>query len=85
MPHQCRSESEFAEYFAALEAERTAAGEKIVENRFKMRELMSAEEWSRVYTAKPTGLKDAQSALPSFRIAGAISRRTAPCTGILCG
>ena len=45
------SESEFIQVFAALDAQRAATREKILDNRFKMRELMSAEEWSRVYAA----------------------------------
>ena len=44
------SESEFIEVFAALDAQRAATREEILDNRFKMRELMSAEEWTRVYT-----------------------------------
>ena len=43
------SEAEFAEVFAVLDQKRAEAREKILENRFKMKELMTAGEWSRVY------------------------------------
>jgi hypothetical protein len=43
--------SEFAEVFAALDAQRDAARERILDRRFKMRALMSAEEWQNVYAA----------------------------------
>jgi len=45
------TESEFTEIFAALDEQRAAAREKILDDRFKMRELMTAEEWSKVYAA----------------------------------
>jgi hypothetical protein len=43
------SEKEFAEAFAALDEKRARAREKILDGRFKMRELMTAEEWGSVY------------------------------------
>ena len=45
------SESDFAEAFAALDEKRALAREKILDGRFKMRELMTAEEWRSVYAA----------------------------------
>jgi len=36
-------------FFAALDQERAGAREKIVDSRFKMKGLMTAEEWSNVY------------------------------------
>ena len=43
--------SEFEQAFAALDAQRTAAREQILERRFRMRALMSAKEWQSVYAA----------------------------------
>jgi hypothetical protein len=43
------SEAEFIEIFAALDQKRAGAREKILYNRFKMKGLMTAEEWSNVY------------------------------------
>jgi len=45
------SESDFAEAFAALDEKRALTREKILDGRFKMRELMTAEEWRSVYAA----------------------------------
>jgi hypothetical protein len=48
------SEAEFAEIFAALDQKRADSFEKMVDSRFKMKELMTAEEWSKVHvTAGP--------------------------------
>ena len=46
------SESEFDNAFAALDQKRADARDKIVENRLKMKALMTAEEWSKVYAAE---------------------------------
>lgn len=43
------TEGDFAAVFAVLDAKRAAAREKILDGRFKMRELMSAEQWRQVY------------------------------------
>ena len=43
--------SEFTEVFAALDEKRAAAREKILNDRLKMRDLMTAEEWSKVCAA----------------------------------
>ena len=45
------SETSFDEVFVALDRKRAAIREKIVENRFRMKELMTAEEWKNVYSA----------------------------------
>lgn len=45
------AESDFTEVFTKLDAQRTVAREKVLDNRFRMRELMSAEEWRNVYAA----------------------------------
>jgi len=43
------SEAEFTKNFAALDQKRADSFEKMVDSRFKMKELMTAEEWSSVY------------------------------------
>ena len=43
------AESEFADAFTAIDAKRAAVREKILDDRFKMKALMTAEEWNQVY------------------------------------
>ena len=43
------STAEFVAVFAAMDQQRAAAREKIVADRFKMKALMTAEEWRNVY------------------------------------
>ena len=42
-------ESEFEGVFATIDAKRTAAREKILDHRFKMKALMTADEWHKVH------------------------------------
>jgi hypothetical protein len=49
------SEAEIVAVFAAFDQKRAEARTKIVDDRFKMKELMTAEEWGKVYaTPSPT-------------------------------
>ncbi len=43
------SDASFDEVFTALDQKRAATRDKIVENRFRMKELMTAEEWNKIY------------------------------------
>jgi hypothetical protein len=44
-------ESEFAKIHVALDQQRTAVREKLVEDRFRMKSLMTAEQWASVHGA----------------------------------
>jgi hypothetical protein len=45
------TDAEFDEAFDAIDQMRATAHEKILDGRFKMKELMTAQEWTNVYAA----------------------------------